>query len=220
MKKYYEAYDERYKTIHKKGYSWAEDVKTPVVLDIIEKYGVGKTQKILEIGCGEGRDARAVLKNGYRLSATDVSSEAVSYCRALTPEYADCFFVLDCLSGKLSEKYDFIYSVAVVHMLTKDCDRDAFYRFIYEHLNENGTALICSMGDGELKIRTDKDEAFSLRRREHRSGTLEVAATTCRTVTFSEFESEITKNGLKITEKGLTSSPPEFDSLMYAVVKK
>ena len=27
MKKYYEAYEERYKTIHKMGYSWAGDAR-------------------------------------------------------------------------------------------------------------------------------------------------------------------------------------------------
>ena len=36
MRKYYEAYDERYKTVHLKGVSWSSDKSTPVVLDIIQ----------------------------------------------------------------------------------------------------------------------------------------------------------------------------------------
>ncbi|MBO4562723.1 MAG: hypothetical protein J5772_03840 [Clostridia bacterium] len=44
-----------------------------------------------------------------------------------------------------------------------------------------------------------------------------VAATSCRMVSFRTFEEEIKRNGLMIIEKGLTSAPPEFDSLMYAV---
>ena len=66
-KKYYAAYDERYKTAHAKGVSWASSVSTPIVLEILEKYGIGRQQPLLEIGCGEGRDSRAVLDAGYAL---------------------------------------------------------------------------------------------------------------------------------------------------------
>ena len=37
-KKYYEAYEERYTTIHEKGYSWSSDVSSPIVMEIIRKY--------------------------------------------------------------------------------------------------------------------------------------------------------------------------------------
>ena len=77
-RKYYEAYEERYKTAHEKGVSWAGKACTPIVMETVRKYGVPKAGDLLEIGCGEGRDAREVLKHGYRLLATDVSEEAVS----------------------------------------------------------------------------------------------------------------------------------------------
>ena len=86
-KKYYEAYEERYKTAHEKGVSWAGKACTPIVMETIRKYGIRKEDDLLEIGCGEGRDAREVLKNGYRLLATDISEEAVSYCRKNMPEH-------------------------------------------------------------------------------------------------------------------------------------
>ena len=52
MKKYYEAYEERYKTIHKKGYSWSSNQATPIVLSMLNKYKIKKDRNILEIGCG------------------------------------------------------------------------------------------------------------------------------------------------------------------------
>ena len=50
-------------------------------LDIIQKYHISFQDSILEIGCGEGRDARAVLEKGYNLLATDISKEAIEYCK-------------------------------------------------------------------------------------------------------------------------------------------
>ena len=220
MKKYYEAYDERYRVIHQKGYSWASDRSTPVVLQVLDKYRIAKDDRLLEIGCGEGRDARAVLAAGYDLLATDVSKEAIGYCRRVMPAFADRFQTLDCIAGELAGTYDAIYAVAVLHMLVPDADRQAFYAFIRRHLAENGVALICTMGDGQTERQTDVNVAFEPQQREHPSGTVTVAATSCRMVTFTTFLAELAAAGLAVVERGVTSAMPDFDRLMYAVVKK
>ena len=180
-KKYYEAYDERYKTAHSAGVSWFGENATPIVSEVIEKYIIDKSAPMLELGCGEGRDAVALLNQGFNLLATDISPEAVRYCKERFPEYSDSFDVLDCLGGGHNNKYDFIFAVAVIHMLVDDSDRERFYRFIYEHLNSDGIALICSMGDGKSELKSDASRAFELRKRQHSSGEMLVAATSCRT---------------------------------------
>ena len=108
MKKYYEAYDERYKLIHEKGYSWSSDIPTPIVLDVIERYGIKNSDSILELGCGEARDAAFLLNKGYKVIASDISSEAIAYCKSNNPDYADSFIVLDCLNDEHNNTYDFI----------------------------------------------------------------------------------------------------------------
>ena len=220
MKQYYEAYDQRYRTIHGKGYSWAGENATPIVLDVLRRFGVSKDSRILEIGCGEGRDAKAVLDEGFNLLATDISPEAISYCKSGFPEYSDRFEILDCLNCKDDSEFDMIYAVAVIHMLVEDEDRRKFYSFVREHLSEDGIALVCSMGDGETEVRTDASEAFELRERNHFSGPVTVASTSCRMVNQTNFEREICQAGLTIEEKGMTSAMPDFDNLMYVVVKK
>lgn len=219
-KKYYEAYEDRYKTAHAKGVSWLSDQSSPIVLDTIKKYKLNQTDAMLEIGCGEGRDAKAVLDSGYHLLATDISAEAVAYCKKMMPSYESCFEVLDCINDRHEGKYDFIYSVAVVHMLVLNDDREAFYKFLYEHLTEDGIALICTMGDGEEEMQSDINNAFRLQERNHESGKMMVAGTSCRKVSFATFEKELHSNHLEIAEKGLTSALPDFDMLMFAVVKK
>ena len=220
MKKYYHAYDERYKTIHEKGYSWSSDKPTPKVLEVLEKYHIDKKSKILEIGCGEGRDSVVLLKEGYNLLATDASKEAIQYCQNKYPEYKNSFQLLDCLNNNNEEKYDFIFAVAVLHMLVLDEDRNAFYQFIYSHLADKGIALVFSMGNGEHEMMSDINEAFELKERNHESGKIQVAATSCRMVSFKTFRKEIADCHLKILEDGIAESFPDFDKLMFAVLKK
>ena len=129
-KSYYQAYDDRYRQIHEQSLHWFSEAPSPIVLEIMNKYQVSKASAILEIGCGEGRDAAYLLQNGYPVLATDVSTEAVKYCRKQFPEYADSFQVLDCLTERLSGTYDFIYAVSVLHMLVEEKDRARFYRFL------------------------------------------------------------------------------------------
>ena len=219
-RKYYEAYEERYKTAHAHGVSWENDVSTPVVADILKKYCIGQQGRLLEIGCGEGRDAKILLNRAYDLLATDISKEAIAYCQKQLPQYENHFCVLDCLSDELNEKFDFIYAIAVIHMLVLDEDRQGFYQFIRNHLKKNGIALICTMGDGEFETQSDITQAFALQERNHKSGKMMVAGTSCRMVSWDTFEQEIAHNGLTLVEKGMTSVPLSFDCLMYAVVKR
>ena len=219
-REYYKAYEDRYKTIHQKGASWFSNTPTPIVMELLEKYGISLSSSILEIGCGEGRDAKALLEKGYCLKATDVSPEAISYCKAAFPEHISNFQTLDCLKDHHPFSYTFIYSVAVIHMLVPSKDRTDFYQFIYQHLTENGLSLICTMGDGKIERETDIRKAFRVEEREHSSGSIPVSSTSCKMVSFSTFEKELKENHFTIIEKGLTESFPDFPILMYALVKK
>lgn len=220
MGKYYEAYDNRYRAVHARGVSWSSAESTPIVLETLRKYGIDPAAGILEIGCGEGRDSRAVLEKGYRLLATDISEEAIAYCKETMPRYRENFAVLDCLKSGHEGCYDFIYAVAVLHMLVLDEDRALFYRFLGEHLTQDGAALICTMGDGVEEMQSNITKAFDPVEREHGSGRITVAGTSCRKVSFATFEQEICANGLELLEKGITEALPDFDSLMFAVIKR
>ena len=219
MRKYYEAYDERYKAVHKKNLRWMGYAPSDIVFEIIKKYGISADDTVLEIGCGEGRDAVYLLEKGYNLSATDVSPEAVNYCKSQYKDFADRFDLLDAVQGKLDKKFDYIYSVAVIHMLVEDEDRQAFYAFIKEHLTENGFALICTMGDGEMERKTDVSVAFDLGERVCEGETVLVAETSCRIVTAQTFEKELKDIGFEIIEQGYTSVENHFPVMMYGVVK-
>lgn len=220
-RKYYEAYEDRYQQVHARNLQWASSQPSAIVAQVMEGQGISKDSAILELGCGEGRDAVHLLKSGYNLIATDISSEAIRYCRGIGPEFADRFQVLDCVAGEWNGKFDFIYAVAVIHMLVEDLDRAGFYRFLRDHLNPGGAALICTMGDGTFARKSDVSTAFDLQERSHgeTGEKLQLAGTSCRMVTWEEFLAEIQENGLLVGEHGLTEVPPDFPVMMYAVVK-
>lgn len=218
---YYHAYELRYQQVHRQGLQWTSDTPTPIVRQTIEQYQIPQQAQILEIGCGEGRDAAPLLREGRNLLATDVSPESIRYCREKLPDFAASFAVVDCLHDRLERKFDFIYAVAVLHMLVLDEDRAGFYRFIREHLKPEGLALICTMGDGQVQMQSDITTAFSLQPRCHQQTGQELilAGTSCRMVNFLTFSRELKQGGLVQVESGLSAAPPEFSSLMYAVVK-
>ena len=216
--KYYEAYDKRYDKIHSLGLEWEKKDPSPIVKNIIQKYNIKKEQAILEIGCGEGRDARVLLEDGYNILASDVSQEVINYC---TNKYnSDRFIKLDVVTENLNKKFDFIYSVAVIHMLVDNVDRLKFFEFINNHLKNNGIALVCSMGDGVETKCTNKEDAFNIVKREHNDNIVDVVATSCKMVDWNEFENEVINANLKILEKGIVEDTPGFNKMMYIVIKK
>lgn len=221
-RKYYEAYDARYRQVHAQDLQWFYENPSPIVMEVINAFDMLPKHKLLEIGCGEGRDAFALLKQGYDLLATDVSPEAIVFCRKRLPDHAERFQVLDGVAGELDSTFDFIYAVAVVHMLVPDEDRNAFYGFIRKHLKPTGIALICTMGDGSFERQTDIRTAFEMQERIHEQTgkALQIANTSCRMVSFQTFDEELVRNGLFVIKQGITAIEPDFSQMMYAVVRR
>ncbi len=220
MSKYYEAYDKRYKQVHDKGLSWSSNNNTKIVEEIINKYHL-ENKNILEIGCGEGRDARYLLNKDYSVLATDISQEAINYCIKNDITHKNNYKVLDVLNDNSKDKYGFIYSVACLHMLVLDEDREKYYEFIYNHLEDNGYALVLSMGDGIKESTSDISKAFDDIKRTHQETKqeIEVAATSCRIVNFDTFFKEIS-NKFEVIEYGITTIEEHFDKIMYILIKK
>jgi len=221
-KEYYEAYDDRYKQVHEKFLRWFSDENSKIVEEIMQKHNIVKNMDILEIGCGEGRDAFYLLKKGYNLTASDISKTVIDYCKTNYPEHSESFIILNCLKDKINKKYDFIFAIAVLHMLVLDNDRNQFYRFIYEQLKDTGIALICTMGDGKEEWLSDISTAFELQKRTHEGTGMElnIAGTSCRKVSFMTLNNEVSNNNLSLLESGITEIIPDFPVTMYAIVKR
>lgn len=220
MKPYYEAYDLRYKIMHEHEIEWEEHDPSPIVEEMIQRYGMHKGSSILEIGCGEGRDAGYLLTKGYDVKASDVSLEAIMYCKKKYDQYQDHFMQLDVVTSQHDIQYDFIYANAVIHMLVLDEHRHAFYQFIKNHLKEDGIALVCSMGNGEMEVCGDIHQVNQMIEKKHpvTGESIQVNQLPARVVSMNTFLSEIHQNSLEVLESG-TTVMPGFPICIYAVMK-
>ena len=220
---YYKAYDKRYRQTYENNSLWEISERTKEVIDTLKKYKITKNSNILELGCGEGRDAIYLLDNGYKVLGVDYSFAVIDKCNELTNyKYVNNFKQLDLIENSLNEKFDFIYSVAVIHMFVLDEHRNKFYNFIYDHLKDNGIALIISMGDGILEINSDLEKAFDDTKRVNINTNKEimVASTSCRVKKIDEMKKEIQLNNLEILEEKIIDDVPSFNKCMLFIVKK
>lgn len=122
----------------------------------------------------------------------------------------------------MDEKFDFIYSIAVIHMFVSEKHRNKFYSFIYDHLKDDGVALIVSMGDGKKVYESDIKNSFNDVERVvlNKDEKINIVATSCRIVDWDGFESELLNNNLIIKEKWVSENIPEFNSMMCVVVSR
>src|SRR5574344_3141630 len=158
---YYKAYDKRYKQVYDNKMLWSAKEYTPDVINAIKDLQLTKDDKILDLGCGEGRDAIYLLSNNYDVTAVDYSKNVINKCNELSNnKYINCFKQFDLITDKLENSFDFIYSVAVLHMFVLEKHRNKFFKFLYDHLNTNGKALICILGDGNEEYCSNLGDAF------------------------------------------------------------
>ena len=222
-KDYYKAYEERYKKVHKKGILWEYDIPSPIVLDFLMNNSVNKKNKILDLGCGEGRDAILLLNKGYNITALDYSKSAIKKCNELTKnKYIKNFKSFDIFNDTLNDCFDFIYSISVLHMFVLNEHRNSFYKFIYKHLNGNGKALITVLGNGISESKSNINDAFKLSERkiQNNNKTINVATTSCCIVNWDSLENEVINNNLKIEQKWISNKIPGFNESMCIIVSK
>ena len=220
---YYKAYEKRYSQVYENNMLWSTKENTQEVLNCIKEYKINKKSKILDLGCGEGRDAIYLLNNGYDVLAVDYSQTVIEKCKELSNNnYNKHFRQFDLINDKMNCKFDFIYSIAVLHMFVLEEHRNKFLSFVREHLKNNGICLICVLGDGKYEYVSNIDEAFKNKKRTVmiNNTELEIAATSCKIVNWEQLEREIINNRLKIEQKWISNDIPEFENSMCVVVKR
>lgn len=132
-------YEERYKS---EEYYWGLN-PNQMCYEIMKLKPPIRPYRVLDIGCGEGKDAVFLAKNGYLVSAFDVAETGLAKARELAERsgvHVD-FFKANVLDYKPDTVFDVIFSSGVFHYITPDI-REEFTTSLKEHTAVGGIHAI------------------------------------------------------------------------------
>lgn len=132
-------------------------VKSPTV----EKFVSDKKGKILDVGCGSGRNF--MKTKGLSWSAVDFSSEMIELAKEKANNLNMKVEIFKSDSTKLpfdDETFDAVLCFAVIHCIDGAIKRKKTIEEIYRVLKSGGEALISSWGPKSPRLKNKEKECF------------------------------------------------------------
>lgn len=128
-------YEEEYKTDR---YYWGT-VPNSACYKVLQLYPPTKRLRLLDIGCGEGKDAVFFARNGYDVTAFDVSDAGIDKARRLADQAGVHVnvFKADLQDYRLSTSFDILYSSGVLHYIKPELRQELFANY-KQYTNEDG----------------------------------------------------------------------------------
>ena len=121
--------------------------------DILKYLEKGK--KLIELGCGNGRDAIFLSNNNINVVAVDQSESSINNLKSSVLNDNIEFICDDFIETELLEKesFDYVYSRFTLHSISEEQENKLINR-VYNALKKEGLLLI--------EVRSIKDEIFGL----------------------------------------------------------
>ena len=134
------------------GVSWYQ--KVPIEsLQLIKKYSISNSDKIIDIGCGKSFLADNLLELNYTdISLVDISSNALKEVKERLQNKSLNFIETDILNFNSNDKYDIWHDRAVFHFITDSEGIKKYISLCNEYINKEGLLIIGTFAeDGPLK---------------------------------------------------------------------
>lgn len=128
-------YDKRYDT---EDYYWGL-MPNGICYDIMKILPPVKPYRVLDIGCGEGKDAVFFAKCGYSVTAFDISEQGIEKAKRLAEhnKVNVNFFKADIFDYRPDTEYDIIFSSGVLHFI-QQTERKELCDSLKTHTAEGG----------------------------------------------------------------------------------
>ncbi|EGK8128326.1 methyltransferase domain-containing protein [Campylobacter lari] len=110
----------------------------------LKKYFMGK-KNLLELGCGNGRDALFFANNGIETTALDICLEEINYLKSHYVKNNLQFLYHDFTNFKSIKKYDIVYSRFTLHSINGEQEKNLL-PLVYETLRKDGLFCIEARG--------------------------------------------------------------------------
>ena len=134
------------------GVSWYQ--KVPIEsLQLIKKYSISNSDKIIDIGCGKSFLADNLLELNYTdISLVDISSNALKEVKERLQNKSLNFIETDILNFNSNDKYDIWHDRAVFHFITNPEGIEKYISLCNKYINNQGILIIGTFAeDGPLK---------------------------------------------------------------------
>ena len=142
-------YEDRYRRVYSAGARfWETPIPTEELVDFVEKRKLPKGIKVIEFGCGEGRDSIFLAKSGSKVTAVDIAPSAIQRASEWAREEgAEVDFQVNdvtALKGIPNELYDLGVNIGCLQMFPKYEDRCNHFSEAIRVLKPNALYFLCN----------------------------------------------------------------------------
>lgn len=132
-------YDQKYA---QKAFYWGK-IPSPFCLKVLECFPVDRPLRLIDIGCGEGRNAVFFARNGFQVTAFDLSETGVEKTKRLASDAGVSMdiFKADMLEYHLGEMYDVVFCHGCLQYIPPDMRRDLLENY-KQHTNPEGLNVL------------------------------------------------------------------------------
>lgn len=136
------AYDKRYQILYENGVTfWNDHEPHPVLLQLLDQLKPGS--HCMDLGCGEGFEARAMARAGMKVTAVDLSPTVIKKAIEATPADLDITFLTGDVTdlnriGIQDNRFDLVTNIGCLHMMQLQEDRNAHLHEIKRVLKPGG----------------------------------------------------------------------------------
>ena len=121
------SYDERFAG---QGYYWGAK-PSAICHQVLQLLPPDRTVSLLDIGCGEGRNAVFFAYSGYGVTAFDASAEGAATTERLAKaaQVPISVFQADMNAHRLEQDFDILFSTGVFHLIPRNLRQEVFSHY-------------------------------------------------------------------------------------------
>lgn len=145
---YYLGYEKRYAKVYEEGgTSWEAPTPNKSLMRLLtNKPNLLTNKKIIDLGCGEGRDTIFLTRQGFDVTGVDISLTALKKARklALQAHLQPQFLAMNVLylNGLSDETFDIAFNMGCLHMITNPEERRSHIQNVNRILKKDGLFII------------------------------------------------------------------------------